>query len=620
MPQPAEIGPSSAAGKQKSSNTLQSTFRNQTPGSDSQTSAPKRGFHLVIPATEKDPRLCKTLLSALILDYPPPTLVNFNRTFRKGSPYRDTHLSKIRGILDFLSNARIVKPDDLVLVVDGYDVWFQLPPELLFKRYHHMVSTANERLKREYVKPWWQALQRHGASSSSSSFSSSSSVSAKRPGGPRASVIFGADKLCWPNPSTDPACACVPNSTLPSDAWGPETDGHPGGWLNRPRYLNSGTFIGPARDLKALYQYAAFKVESGGRDMAVSSDQFVLGEIFGEQECQRTAMKTENNKGGALAHMRQWLVDIWATATKRRGAAGSQRPAGGDDTAPPLSSSSPRRPYEFGIALDYEMALFQTMTHSGGDVEIFRLNDSAAVMSRLYTSSSKLDTITAARTAGSDPSSSFLSSFFADIASLPSPYHRQPRAGVPISALFNASLPSDDEEEAHGNNDDVSAVGEGGGGGGGTSGGGGNGWARVPLAVNTHAPSVPVLLHLNGDKALLDAWWPRMWWHAHGRALLRLRVGGQHNAATAAPTAAQRPWADDFRGGAGGAWMTTTHAGGSSGTDRWLSWSDVCAGYEDAVFGDGRGEWGREDAASAADGKLRTEWGEVKADVELGVW
>lgn len=40
-----------------------------------------------------------------------------------------------------------------------------------------------------------------------------------------------------------------------------------------------------------------------------------------------------------------------------------------------------------------------------------------------------------------------------------------------------------------------------------------------------------------------------------------------------------------MRGGQGGVWTVR---------DEWLGWSDVCAGEEWGVFGDGKGEWMRE--------------------------
>ena len=159
---------------------------------------------------------------------------------------KGSHVGKIKGIFDFLSDRSKVKDDDLILIVDGYDVWFQLPPEIMIRRYHKMVKEADEHLRGRYGM-----------------------VTEGKPGDGTADrvqkytqkVIFGADKLCWPNPAADPACAAIPYSTLPKDVYGADTDKEKEGFHNRPRYLNSGNVIGPAADVRAIYQYALQKVE-----------------------------------------------------------------------------------------------------------------------------------------------------------------------------------------------------------------------------------------------------------------------------------------------------------------------------------------------------------------------
>ncbi|KAL8678094.1 MAG: hypothetical protein Q9186_005533 [Xanthomendoza sp. 1 TL-2023] len=113
-------------------------------------------------------------------------------------------------------------------------------------------------------------------------------------------------------------------------------------------------------------------------------------------------------------------------------------------------------------------------------------------------------------------------------------------------------------------------------------------WFEVPLATNLYAGSVPSLIHINGDKSLLNDWWPSMWYHPYSRALVRryIRSTQTRQAAQAAAAGGQTWW--DMRGGRGGVW-----------TDNgiWMSWGEVCKKTEDEVFQDGKGKWGREEGS-----------------------
>lgn len=72
------------------------------------------GFHLLIPASSKATlRLCKTMLSAAILNYPAPRLINYGKSGNEARP--GAYI--IRSILEFLNDEE-VQNHDLVLVVD----------------------------------------------------------------------------------------------------------------------------------------------------------------------------------------------------------------------------------------------------------------------------------------------------------------------------------------------------------------------------------------------------------------------------------------------------------------------------------------------------------------------
>lgn len=163
----------------------------------------------------------------------------------------------------------VVRTDAYVLIIDGFDVWFQLPPQILLARYTNLTYSSAE----------------------------------------NPAVVFGADKECWPNPQDSPACINIPNSTLPKDAYGPDTDKDPWHYKSRPRYLNSGTVLGRVDAARSIYD-AALQLVIASKD--VWSDQGILADIFGQ----------------------------------------SSKPA--------------------PMTLDYRSALFQTMTHSHDDIKFSR--------------------------------------------------------------------------------------------------------------------------------------------------------------------------------------------------------------------------------------------------------
>ncbi|KAL8809699.1 MAG: hypothetical protein Q9200_003193 [Gallowayella weberi] len=484
-------------------------------------------FHLLIPASESNSNLCKTLLSTFALAYPPPTLVNYGKKFDGDSWDKGSHAAKIRGVYDYLSDGKTVKDEDMVLVIDGYDVWFQLPPVIMIKRYHRLITDANDRLRRRYgtigtrVGPMYTT-----------------------------SVIFGADKLCWPNGLTDPACAAIPYSSLPKDVYGPLTDKDPQGFHNRPRFLNSGTVMGPVKDVRAIYEAAVQKVEKENR--GTLGDQFVFAEIFGEQEYQREIQRQSTQSAGGRWY--EWLSSALG---------GSDSPFGANQTMKNMTVVPGRR-YEFGIGLDYESRMFQTMTHSADDIQFLIYNDSASFPS----------TLIAPKAFPTVPP--------LDIQLAHGPLWYSSPGNHSLDAKDGILLPHSDKLDELPERLD---------------------WLGVPLATNLYAGTVPSLLHINGDKSLLNDWWPSMWYHPYSRALVRryIRSTQTRQAAQAAAAGGQTWW--DMRGGRGGVW-----------TDNglWMSWGEVCKKTEDEVFQDGKGKWGREEGSR----KVTNFFGTVMIDDE----
>ncbi|KAI4237093.1 MAG: hypothetical protein LQ352_007959 [Teloschistes flavicans] len=479
-------------------------------------------FHLLIPASQKNPQLCKTLLSSFVLAYPPPTLINYGKKFEEDNWDKGSHAGKIRGVYNYLNHKDKIADEDLVLIVDGYDVWFQLPPIIMIKRYHAMINEANDRLRRRYGTEVRRKQGEEGPTEMVPRYSQA--------------VVFGADKLCWPNPPSDPACAAVPYSSLPKDVYGPSTDYDPDSFNNRPRYLNSGTIMGPAKELRAIYEVAVKKVEEENRGRI--GDQFVFAEMFGEQEYQREMQRQSTRGTGGRWY--EWISNA----------------LGGDDS--PFSANRtiknmtaiPGRLYEFGIGLDYESRMFQTMTHSDKDLEFFAHNDSAVVPYVLEKHPNLRG-------------NPFAMPF--DIQMAHGPLWFSSPGNDSLDPKDGILLPQSDQLDNLPEHLD---------------------WYDVPLATNLYAATIPSLLHVNGDKSLLDTWWPSMWYHPYSRALLRrfIRSTQTRKAAQAAAAGGQTWW--DKRGGRGGVWTDNAE---------WMSWNDVCKKTEEAVFGDGKGAWGWEE-------------------------
>ena len=503
-------------------------------------------FHLLIPASEPRTDLCKTLLSAFDLGYPAPTLINWGKAFGESEEdWAHGHTAKIRGVYDYLNDESRVKDDDLVLVIDGYDVWFQLPAQVLIDRYHALVEKANEDLKKygmnRNTEGTGRPIQKY-----------------------QQKVIFGADKICWPNPKEDPACAAIPYSTLPEDVYGEKTDKDPEHYLDRPRYLNSGNVMGPAKDVRDIYEYAADKVENQNRgDMG---DQLVFAEIFGEQEFQRETQRMASRTAGGQFF--EWV----------KSSLGSRKSPLAANVTINNMTVVPGQRYEYSIGLDYESQLFQTMTHSIDDVAFITYNSSAyltSVQAAHYALHNRPLYLPKDLQSAQPPCT------YASPGNLSEEIDPGRKAILlPYSPKLD-TLPTDPADPRQ------------------------PAWSEVPLATNLFTASIPVLLHVNGDKSVLHTWWPKMWYHAFARALLRrfIRSTQTVHAAESAAKGGLNWW--DTRGGRGGVW---TERG------EWKGWSEVCKANEHEVFGDGKGVFGKEEG----DGKVVNSFGKVLVGDEEG--
>ncbi|KAL0938318.1 uncharacterized protein CTRU02_204928 [Colletotrichum truncatum] len=305
-----------------------------------------RRLRVIVPADGPSPDLCKMLMSGLVSGYPSPVIVNWGRDFHK-SPgwFGGSHLGKIDGALDFLDaitsdqapEDERLGPDDLVIVVDAYDLWFQLPPSLLIRRYMAQNYAADQRIRKD-----WGA-------DSQTWFSSNGNTTEFVP---KQSIIISTQKKCWPDPSlgSDPHCDKLPQSTAREDLYGSHTDEDPLQFHDvRPRYVNSGSFMGPVGDMRRMLRRAQEKVEekrAAGID--IFSDQGIFAEIFGEQEMWRTS-KREHRRSGKISEAENAEIMLEAAH------------------------------FDYGVGLDYIQDLFTPTVFEEDDGEYIVLSNKTAL-------------------------------------------------------------------------------------------------------------------------------------------------------------------------------------------------------------------------------------------------
>lgn len=233
-----------------------------------------RKFVLVIPATDGGPDLCKTILTALALGYPAPVIINWKIDFHTVTGWDGgENLPKIPGFVEYLDAAmhssahpsEKLGEDDIVLLVDAYDIWFQLPAEVMLRRYHAINEKANARLRDE-----WNSTE---------------------PMPMYQTIVAASGKNCHPQPKSgsNDHCERLPPSPLRPDLYGPETEKNATKHRDhRPKYINGGLYMGPAGDIRRLFRRANEKMRSGlDRGIRLFSEQGIPGEVLGEQEIYR---------------------------------------------------------------------------------------------------------------------------------------------------------------------------------------------------------------------------------------------------------------------------------------------------------------------------------------------
>jgi hypothetical protein len=471
-------------------------------------------LHLITPTTSSNVQFCKGFLSATLLGYPSPVIVNWGMD-TKSKKFLEVHNAKISGVLEYLNRFPAERDDDIALIVDGFDVWFQLPADVLLQRYHAANAAANRRIKKQVGGDY--IMQRQGIYQS---------------------VIFGAEKNCYPNENNEMACYAVPQSTLPEDIYGPNTDATKE--TNRPRWLNSGTVIGPIGDLKRIYQraYDLYLQHSS----SWSGDQRYFSNIFGAQEFMRHSIINHGTYQSKGSNSKYLQIDNFKSMEQP--SFGSNRPDSDDVQAA-----------EYHIGVDYHSQLFQTMGYSYKEVEWIKHNG-------------EQDIILAQELLGiSNPRTVI---FPHDLYSSPPPYSAalnhtrcsQSLVTVPdTNCVSQASLSKE--------------------------------WRDIPLHTNLKSGTIPVTLHFNGQKWPVKDWWPKMWFVHSARQLLYWTLAlpkgpvyterdgkntpGLDSMGFDDPGEPKKEWFDFWRGERGTAYTTK---------GRKKNWQEMCAAFESEILDD----------------------------------
>ncbi|CAK1364477.1 unnamed protein product [Cercospora beticola] len=231
--------------------------------------------HLLIPATEVSNETCKLLASSIILDYPEPIILGLpeKRTLEGVSDGRARQLKerifKLVVVLEYLESLPRSADQDLALVLDAFDVWLLLPPQLVELRYHRVLRQSNARLAARGILGFDSGGRAVGSS-----------------------IMFGTDQTCWPD-ETRPYCSHVPGSPLRDPNSDTPTKE---GTAAHAKWANSGVFMGPVEDLRKVLRSSLKLSESGYRTDYEwrFDDQGAIQDVWAEQERARTLLAGGN--------------------------------------------------------------------------------------------------------------------------------------------------------------------------------------------------------------------------------------------------------------------------------------------------------------------------------------
>jgi len=184
--------------------------------------------HVLIPSNKFDRATCRSLFSHWVNGFPPPRILMYDLK----ADWATFTTQKIPAFHDYLKTA---KDGTIIILIDGTDLWSQLPLEVMLDRYQRM--TKNNK-----------------------------------------TALVSADKVCWPNARDQPVCTDVPQSTLPDDVWGEGTGKSDP--QTRPRWNNSGGIIGEASILRKMFEELRKGLDA--RAQPPWSEQEVFNDVYAE--------------------------------------------------------------------------------------------------------------------------------------------------------------------------------------------------------------------------------------------------------------------------------------------------------------------------------------------------
>lgn len=330
-------------------------FRNLSLPQASRNAGGTRRFRVFMPADSPHLSLCKSVMSSVALGYPLPILLNWKSEFNRPEwHFAGSHIAKLES-LHAAIEALLADPDDiahdddLAVLVDSYDIWFQLPPSVLIKRYHQINKAADQRVRKE-----WEAL--YGADHTDFPIQP-----------PKQSIVVTSAKDCHPGPESgsNPHYDHWPQSPMPEFMYGPGTDKLSGSILDsarkykkiRPRCVNSGMIMGTMGALRAALERSKEKIQEAERTgRQLWSDQALFGEVMGDQELWREWMRNLGSTWDGEASQSK-LADLHK------------------DVRPIARAAMQGKNFEFGIGLDYSFSTIPPTCSAEEDGYFVKLND-----------------------------------------------------------------------------------------------------------------------------------------------------------------------------------------------------------------------------------------------------
>ena len=335
------------------------------------------------------------------------------------------------------------------------------------------------------------------------------------------------------------ACYAIPESPLPADLYGANTDTVIGRnvWTSfRQRYLNSGYVLGPAGAMRRMFAEAWRQIEEYPTEDPLDdgsgytlrayhgSDQSVFANMYGRQEWAREKLRIKHARPGTKPHtslLYGSLVDDALDPSFTH-----------EQFNPDLSAGNP---YEFGMYLDFWSDFGHQTINSEWDAQWIAYDGRTPAEAQL--SGGRMAFDCPARVPGALPEDILLST-------------------LAVEPRRKRSL---DEAE-----DEPSAS---------------SPWLERKLYTHVCTSRIPVFRHMNGPKEHREWDWPSIWYQGQARQML----GDLRELLQDAP--AKETWeafkADPGLDVAGGVWTDEGAA---------LGWDDLCpAEYEQELFRDVEG-------------------------------